>query len=79
VGQGGRLAPKGFPLGQGTRGFRFFPGSTPGKGGAMVRAVLFGAAAALAVAAFGGHPLLALLVGEIMGVVTLAAAPREKR
>jgi hypothetical protein len=45
----------------------------------MVRAVIIGTAAALAVAAFGGHPFLALLVGEIMGVVTLAVAPREKR
>jgi hypothetical protein len=45
----------------------------------MVRAVALGVAAALAVAAFGGHPLLALLVGEIMGVVVLATAPREKR
>jgi hypothetical protein len=45
----------------------------------MVRGVIFGTAAALVVAAFGGHPLLALLVGEVVGVVTLAAAPREKR
>ncbi len=45
----------------------------------MVRAVTFGVAAALATAALGAHPLLALLVGEVVGVVTLAAAPREKR
>jgi hypothetical protein len=45
----------------------------------MVRAIVLGTAAALAAAALGGHPLLALLVGEVMGVVTLAAAPREKR
>jgi hypothetical protein len=45
----------------------------------MVRAVALGVAAALATVALGGHPLLALLVGEVMGVVTLAAAPREKR
>jgi len=45
----------------------------------MVRAVVLGVAAALATAALGGHPLLALLVGEVTGVVVLAVAPRERR
>jgi hypothetical protein len=45
----------------------------------MVRAVVFGVAAALATAAFGGHPVLALLAGWVAGVMTLAAAPRERR
>jgi hypothetical protein len=45
----------------------------------MVRAIVLGVAAALVIAALGGHPLLALLVGELMGVATLATAPREER
>jgi hypothetical protein len=45
----------------------------------MLRAVAFGVAAALAVAALGGHPLLALLVGEVTGIIVLAVAPRERR
>jgi len=45
----------------------------------MVRAVVFGVAAALATVALGGYPHLALLVGEVVGVMTLTAAPRERR
>jgi hypothetical protein len=45
----------------------------------MTRAVAFGTAAALAAAVFGASPLLALLVGEVVGVIVLATAPRERR
>jgi hypothetical protein len=45
----------------------------------MVRAIAFGVAAALAVAALGGDSILALLLGEVTGVALLATAPREKR
>jgi hypothetical protein len=45
----------------------------------MIRAIALGGAAALAVAALGGHPFLALLVGEVTGILVLATAPREKR
>jgi len=45
----------------------------------MVRPVAFGTAAALAAAVFGASPLLALLVAEVVGIATLATAPRERR